>query len=75
MWSFRIVSGDISANTWTLKTTEGIQPGYVYSVRLLNNYDVAGSVVSVLDENTISVDGFPRPKRVSELLSDPYLSG
>ena len=61
--SFRIVSGDILANTWTLKTTEGIQPGYAYTVRLLNNYDMAGTVVSVLNEHVISVDGFPVPRR------------
>ena len=74
--SFRIVSGDISASTWTLKTTEGIQPGYAYTVRLLNNYDMAGIVVSVLNDKTISVDGFPTPRRAySEYLSDPYLSG
>lgn len=74
--SFRVVSGDIVASTWTLKTTNGIQPGYAYTVRLLNNYDMAGTVVSVLDGHTISVDGFPTPRRTrSEYLSDPYLSG
>lgn len=72
--SFRVVSGDMAASTWTLKTTRGIRPGYMYTVRLLNNYDMAGSVVSVLDDHTISVDGFPTPRRISERLSDPYLS-
>ena len=61
--SFRVVSGDILASTWTLKTTEGIQPGYVYTVTLLNNYDMAGTVASVLIAPVISVDGFPVPRR------------
>lgn len=72
---FRLISGDNEAMTWHLKTISGIKPGFVYNVRLLNNYMFVGNVLSVLSaQNKISVDAMPTNLRVSEQLSDPYLS-
>lgn len=45
--SFRIISGDSEARTLKLKTTAGLKPGMLCSLRLLNNYDLAGTIISV----------------------------
>lgn len=75
--SFTVVSGDLNLNIWRLKSVDGLKEGMIYSVRVLNNYDVVGTILSVdEDEKIISVDGMPEQKRLrrDELLSDPSLS-
>lgn len=72
--SFRIISGDAELSTLTLDSVEGIAPGMKIAYRLLNNYNVFGSVAVVNQRNqTLTLDGMQRPGRYDERLDDPYL--
>ena len=75
--AFRIVSGDMEEMSWELKSVDGLKSGMQYSVRLINNYSLVGSILNVDPESKkISVDSMPpitEHTRYDETLHDPYL--
>lgn len=74
--SYRIISGDFITKTWHLHTVEGLSVGLWYTVRLINNYDIVGTIEAIDEEdNKIIVSDFPQSIKTVENLSDEFLKG